>query len=192
MKKRPQVKICGINDATFAAAAERLGADYLGLIFAAGSPRRITVEQAKAIVAGLCGRARVVGVFTDASAAECRAVAEAVGFRIVQLHRRATAEDVDALHAAGLEVWTLAGGAPGDAVLFDRSHGDGEAALRPVGTARTVLAGGISAANVAAALRSGADVIDASGSLETAPGTKSIAKLTEFMNQVAAYRAPYA
>ena len=181
MERRPQVKICGINDAEFAVAAERLGANYLGLIFAAGSPRRVSVEQAKAIVEHLNGRASVVGVFTDASAAECCAVAEAVGFRIVQLHRRATAEDVDALHAAGLEVWTLAGGAPGDAVLFDCSHGDGDAVLRPVKSARTVLAGGISAANVAEALRSGAEVVDASGSLETAPGKKSIAKLTEFM-----------
>lgn len=188
MVKRPQVKICGVNDAAFAAAAERLGADYIGLIFAAGSPRRITVEQAKGIVAGLCGRARVVGVFTDASAAECRTVAGEVGFRIVQLHRRATADDVEALHAAGLEVWTLAGGTPGDAVLFDRSHGDGEADLRLGGAARTVLAGGISAANVAAALRSGADVVDVSGSLETAPGRKSIAKLTAFMERVARLR----
>lgn len=185
MEKRPQVKICGINDADFAIAAERLGADYLGLIFAEGSPRRITVEQAKAIVAGLSGRASVVGVFTNASAAECRAVAEAVGFHIIQLHRRATAEDVDTLHAAGLEVWTLAGGAAGDAVLFDSSHGDGDAVLRPAGTARTVLAGGISAADVAEALCSGADVVDASGSLETAPGKKSIAKLVEFMEEVA-------
>ena len=180
MGRRAQVKICGISDAGFAAAAERFGADYLGLIFAAGSPRQIDVERAKAIVAGLSGRAKVVGVFTGASAAECRAVAEEVGFRIIQLHRRATAEEVAALHAARLEVWTLAGGAPGDAVLFDRSHGDGETLLRS-GPWRTVLAGGISAANVGAALRAGADVIDVSGSLESAPGVKSVAKLADFM-----------
>lgn len=189
MEKRPQVKICGINDAAFAVAAERLGADYLGLIFAAGSPRRITPEQARDIVRGLSGRAGVVGVFTDASAAECRAIAAEVGFRIVQLHRRATAEDVGCLRAAGLKVWTLAGGTPGDAVLFDRSHGDGETALRTGNPSyRTVLAGGISAANVAEAFRSGADVIDASGSLETYPGRKSLVRLGEFMAQVARLR----
>lgn len=187
MEKRPQVKICGINDAPFAAAAERQGADYLGLIFASGSPRQITVAQAKEIIAGLSGRAKVVGVFMGSSVADCRAVAEEVGLGIIQLHRRATAEDVAALHAADLEVWTLAGGAPGDAVLFDSSHGDGEVFLRR-GPWKTVLAGGISAANVAEAFRSGADIIDASGSLETSPGKKSLDKLSAFMTEVTRLR----
>lgn len=178
--RRPQIKICGIRTAAFAAEAERLGADYLGLIFAKGSPRQVTVSCAREIVAGLSGRAKVVGVFTDAAPADCREIARGVGFGIVQLHRRATEDDVRELHRAGLEVWTLAGGAPGDAVLFDSSHGDGETALR-FGSWKTVLAGGISTANLGAALSSGADIIDASGSLETAPGVKSIPKLVDFM-----------
>ena len=48
------------------------------------------------------------------------------------------------------------------------------------GPYRTVLAGGISSGNVRAALASGADVIDVSGSLETSPGRKSVARLREF------------
>ena len=99
---------------------------------------------------------------------------------IVQLHRRATAEDVAAIRAAGYEVWTLAGGAPGDGVLFDSSHGDGETAFRR-GLWKSILAGGISEANVAEAVALGPDVIDVSGSLESARGVKSIPLLSSFV-----------
>ena len=41
------LKICGINSAEFAHAASAAGADYLGFIFAAKSPRRVTPEAAE-------------------------------------------------------------------------------------------------------------------------------------------------
>ena len=165
----------------FAVEAERCGADYIGLIFASGSPRQVTVEKAKEIVRSLDGKARAVGVFTTATAAEILEIAAVAGFGIVQLHRRASEEDVRALKDAGFEVWTLAGGAAADALLFDSSHGDGERALRQ-GPWKTVLAGGISSENIAEAMKLGADVIDASGSLESSPGVKSIRLLREFMD----------
>ena len=40
-----EIKICGVNATDFAVEAERLGADYLGFIFAAESPRRVTAED---------------------------------------------------------------------------------------------------------------------------------------------------
>lgn len=178
-------KVCGVNDAAFAAEAERLGADYLGFIFAEGSPRRVTVEAVQTMRAGLTGKARCVGVFTTASVTEILEAVRACGLDLVQLHRRATAADVAALRDAGLEVWTLAGGAEGDAVLFDSSHGDGETALRR-GAFKTVLAGGISSENLAAAIAQRPDVIDVSGSLESARGVKSIAKLRDFFAAVTA------
>ena len=175
-----KVKICGVNDAGFAREAERLGADYVGVIFAEGSPRRVTLEGAREIVSALAGRARAVGVFVSAPPDEIAATARAAGIGVVQLHRRASQEDVDRLRAQGFEVWALAGGAAADALLFDSSHGDGETLLRR-GPWKTVLAGGIGADNLAEAIRSGADVIDASGSLETAPGVKSVRRLEDFM-----------
>lgn len=180
----PKIKVCGVNAAAFACRAEELGADYLGLIFAAGSPRCVSVEQAKAIVAGLKGTARTVGVFTSSTPEEIATIAAEVGFRIVQLHRRATDEDVAALKAKGFEVWTLAGGSEtADALLFDSSHGDGETTLRK-GAWRAILAGGISAENIADAVSSGADVIDVSGSLESSKGVKSIEKLETFWQRL--------
>ena len=176
---QPKVKVCGVNDAAFAAEAERLGADYLGFIFAPESSRRVTVEAVRAMCAGLTGRARCVGVFTTEGVDEVLRTAHACGLSVVQLHRRATAADVASLRAVGLEVWTLAGGAEGDAVLFDSSHGDGETALR-CGAFKTVLAGGVSATNLPRVLSQSPDVIDVSGSLESARGVKSIAKLRQF------------
>ena len=179
----PMIKICGVNDADFAVEAERLGADYLGFVFAEGSPRRVTAGFVVATRRRLLGEARCVGVFTDATVSEIVVEAKVCGLDVIQLHRRASAKDVAELRSSGLEVWTLAGGAEGDALLFDSSHGDGETVLRK-GPFMSVLAGGISAANVGGALECGADVIDASGSLESSRGVKSIERLREFFDAV--------
>ena len=179
MAPRPAIKVCGVNDAAFAVEAERLGADYLGFIFAEGSPRRVTVPDVVRMRAGPTGRARGVGVFTTAAVPEILRTVRACGLEIVQLHRRATAADVAALRRAGLEVWTLAGGAAGDAVLFDSSHGDGETHMRR-GAFRTVLAGGVSVENLSAFLSQRPDVLDVSGSLESVRGVKSIAHVRRF------------
>ena len=178
-----EIKICGVNDADFAVEAECLGADYLGFIFAEESPRRVTVDLVRNIRHRLRGSARCVGVFTSHPLPEVMKVARACELDAVQLHRRASLDEVAALRACNLEVWTLAGGAEGDAVLFDSSHGDGETTLRH-GKFKSVLAGGISAADVGAALESGADVIDVSGSLESSRGVKSIERLREFFDAV--------
>ena len=184
MTARPQIKTCGVADASFAVAAERLGVDYIGFIFAKGSPRRVAPDFARRAAEGLAGTARTVGVFTGGTAEEIAAVMRETGLDIVQLHRRADAGDVAALKGEGFEVWTLAGGAPGDAVLFDSSHGDGETQLRR-GPWRTVLAGGISSENLADALRERPDIIDVNSSLETAPGEKSIVRLEAFLARLA-------
>lgn len=176
----PALKICGVNDAAFAAEAERLGANYLGFIFAPGTPRNVTPEQATEIGRGLAGTARRVGVFVKQSPVEIVVVMRQVGLDVVQLHRRATTEDVAAIRSAGYEVWTLAGGAPGDGVLFDSSHGDGETVLRK-GACKSILAGGISAENLSEARLAEPDVIDVSGSLESSRGVKSIPLLRAFI-----------
>ena len=184
-----KIKVCGTNDAVFAAEAVRLGVDYLGFIFEPSSPRYVTVEKAAEIVssfdASLRRCVRLVGVFVRETPAEIAETMRRTGLDVVQLHRRATKEDVDALKAAGYEVWTLAGGAEGDGVLFDSSHGDGERELRR-GAYRTILAGGVSAGNVAMAVATGPDVLDVNSSLETAPGVKSAARLEDFMRAFAA------
>lgn len=84
-----RVKVCGICDAPAAHAAAAAGADLLGFHFCS-SPRRITREQAREIVAELTGlgdrRPQLVGVFIDQPEAEVEEVIEFVGLDLVQLH----------------------------------------------------------------------------------------------------------
>jgi phosphoribosylanthranilate isomerase len=80
-----RVKICGICDAADAAMAAESGADMLGFHFCS-SQRRVTPEEAKAIIDGLAVRPKIVGVFIDQSEDEVRQVADFAGLDLVQLH----------------------------------------------------------------------------------------------------------
>src|SRR5690349_6453075 len=78
-------KICGICDAQGAHAAGGAGAGLLGVPFCS-SDRRVTPEEAKAIVDGLSVRPSIVGVFIDQAPSEVREIADFVGLDLLQLH----------------------------------------------------------------------------------------------------------
>jgi len=80
-----KVKICGICDSDGAAAAIEAGADLLGFHFCS-SQRRVSPEEAKAIIDGLTLRPTIVGVFIDQEAEEVRQIADFVGLDLLQLH----------------------------------------------------------------------------------------------------------
>ena len=199
----PKLKVCGVNDAAFAAEAARRGVDFIGLIFAEGSPRRVTVEQARQIAESAAAaaerRPKFVGVFVGQRTDDILRTAGSVPLDVVQLHGGYGEADVAALKANGLEVWRLAEGncddadfAGEDATLLDgrdgnKRGGTGKSAdwalvpkIRRRGR-RVVLAGGISASNIAAAMATGADVIDVNSSIETSPGKKSGRLLAELL-----------
>ena len=202
----PRLKVCGITDAAFAVEAARRGIDYLGLIFAARSPRRVTVERAYEIVAAVRGvqtettttqMPQFVGVFVEHGVEDIANIAKAVHLDVIQLHGNYGAEAVAALKEKGFEVWRLCGNLddtvaqerdPSDAVLLDGCKGTqcGGTGVRadwslvaPLKRAgmRVVLAGGISAANIADAVATGADILDINSSIETSPGVKSLVLL---------------
>lgn len=199
----PKLKICGITSATFAVEAARRGVDFLGFIFAGASPRRATVEQARAIIAAVraakaANPPRMVGVFVEQSAEEIAGIVADVGLDVIQLHGGYGADAVASLKSMGYEVWRLLSDAPAceDAILLDGSDGRrrGGTGLRAdwslvpklkAANRRVVLAGGISAANIRAAADIGADVIDVNSSIETSPGEKSLSLLDGLL---AAYR----
>ena len=85
MASRVLVKIEGLRDPAEAARIAEMGAEAIGLVFAP-SPRRVTVEQARAVVAALPHGVATVGVFVDAAADEINDVAERTGIACVQLH----------------------------------------------------------------------------------------------------------
>jgi phosphoribosylanthranilate isomerase len=91
-----RIKICGTTNLRDALAAVEAGADALGFVFAE-SPRRVTVEAARGIVAGLPPYVTPVGVFVDEAVAEVRRVVAEVGLAAVQLHGAEEPEVVAAL-----------------------------------------------------------------------------------------------
>ena len=92
-----RVKVCGITSPEDAATCHALGADYLGVIFAA-SPRRVTRAQARDI-RSVIPTARLVGVFRGD---DLETVAQAAAFcrlDLIQLHGDESPAYCDALRA---------------------------------------------------------------------------------------------
>lgn len=80
-----KIKICGMTEIAFAQAAIEAGADLIGVVFAP-SPRRVTYEKAREIVAAVKKHYfPVVGVFVNIPAAAVNAVAAFCGLDWVQL-----------------------------------------------------------------------------------------------------------
>lgn len=110
----PELKVCGVTDAAFACAAARRGVDYLGLIFAEGSPRRVTPAKAQEIRGAVersltigTARPRFVGVFVEQTAVEIAEIARDIPLDVIQLHGDYGADKVATLKSKGYEVWRL-------------------------------------------------------------------------------------
>jgi phosphoribosylanthranilate isomerase len=202
------VKFCGLTRVEDAREAVRLGASYVGAIFA-GGPRTVTPDQARQLFVAATGGPVAVGVFGADDVDEIAANAMTAGVEVIQLHGDPRAADVRAMRKRfGGRVWAVAR-ADGsllpewteelfheaDAVLLDaRVQGrlggtgvalewgalaDSVAALR--GRTPVVLAGGLTPANVAEAVRLLApDVVDVSSGVESSPGVKDHTKMRAF------------
>ena len=80
-----RVKICGICDLDSAMAAVEAGADMIGFHFCT-SERRISPEDARAILDELSVRPKIIGVFIDESPDEVRRIADHLDLDLLQLH----------------------------------------------------------------------------------------------------------
>lgn len=203
-----KTKICGItrlDDARFCAAA---GADFLGFIQHAGSPRYVEPATAREIIAWVSGPVPV-GVFVDASAKAVNARCAEVGFQMAQLHGHETPETCAAVtvpvikaipvtHDASAEqVRAMAEPYLGvvDFLLLDTSTtslfgGSGESfnwrvARDLTALADVFLAGGIGPDNVAEAVATMRPyAVDLSSSVESSPGVKDLDRLAAFFDAV--------
>jgi phosphoribosylanthranilate isomerase len=90
------IKICGTTNLEDALAAVEAGADALGFIFT-DSPRRITPEAAREIVANLPDSVQKIGVFVNASRDRVHNIVSRVGLTGVQLHGTENEEYVEEL-----------------------------------------------------------------------------------------------
>jgi phosphoribosylanthranilate isomerase len=200
----PRVKICGVNSAAAFDAAAGAGAAWIGFVFFAGSPRYITPSAAAALSARRPGGPRRVGLFVNPTDDDIASALCAVKLNVLQLYD--TADRVDAVAARfNVPVWrSVSVGAasdlpsgPGAAAALVIEPLRPEGATRPGGNAVALdwpmlrgwrpgfpwlLAGGLTPANVAAAIvASGAQAVDVSSGVEVAPGEKSPALISAFI-----------
>jgi phosphoribosylanthranilate isomerase len=192
-----RVKICGVRTPDDARAAAEAGATMVGLVFAEGSPRRIDRAQAEAILAALPSGVEPVALLADA--APDHAVLAWWRGR-VQLHGNEDEATCAAIAARGhalmrgfafspeavrrwdacTEVDTLVVDGPrgGGGVAFDHAA---LASMLPGLRARVLLAGGLTPANVADAIRTvGPWGVDVSSGVERVRGTKDHALVADF------------
>jgi phosphoribosylanthranilate isomerase len=83
---RTRVKICGITRVEDGIAAADAGADAIGLVFWPGTPRCVTFDRARAIVAALPAFVTVAGLFVDPSSDAVRAALAEVPLDLLQFH----------------------------------------------------------------------------------------------------------
>ena len=201
------VKVCGLTRLDDARAALEAGADWLGFVVRGDSPRRIEPALAADIIAGLPG-ATAVAVMVAPEPGEALAVARRIGATRVQLHRVDPVrwpQDFPLPLAFAVPValdGRIAGPLPPPhaLLLLDAAHdtmagGTGRAfpweAAVPLAAIRPVmLAGGLGADNVAAAIeRVRPFGVDVSSRLEISPGLKDHELVRHFVIAVRAYDA---
>lgn len=199
-------KICGITRVDDALTAAKAGADAIGLVFYAKSPRAVDVRQAREIVAALPPFVTTVGLFVNASRCEINEILDAVPLDMLQFHgdetpaqcegfhrpwfkalRVGNGEDIEAevaryANASGILLDTFVAGVPGGTgERFDWS-------LIPAALAKPlILAGGLTAENVQQAIAQVRPyAVDVSGGVEASKGVKDAAKVRAFVEAVRA------
>jgi len=79
------IKICGITNLDDALAATDAGANAVGFVFYPKSPRHVTVETAKSIIAQLPSATEKIGVFVNHPVEQVRSTVKQAGLTAVQL-----------------------------------------------------------------------------------------------------------
>lgn len=195
--RRTEIKICGITRLKDALCAAACGAEAVGFIFHEASPRCITPEKAKAIIAQLPAGIARVGVFVNREAEEVKRTVDMCALDLIQLHGDETpaycrlfpservikavsprmAEELRALAVYEVRAFLV------DARDAGRYGGTGkradwELAARIGKEHPLILAGGLDAENIDAALAAVAPcAVDINSGCECSPGIKDHARL---------------
>ncbi|WP_426702702.1 phosphoribosylanthranilate isomerase [Rhodanobacter sp. Col0626] len=201
-----RIKCCGMTRIEDALLAARLGADAIGLVFTARSKRRVALARAREIVAALPPFVTTVALFMDDDADLVRQVIDEVQPGLLQFHGDENDDWCAQFGHPFLKAIAMGEGAAAltrlndyphaEGLLLD-GHGSGEAggsgkvfdwSLLPDGVAQPViLAGGLHAGNVGAAIRVARPwAVDVASGVESAPGIKDPLRLEAFIRAVRA------
>lgn len=200
---RTRIKICGLTREADVDAAVDAGADAIGLVFYAASPRAVSLERAAALARRLPPFVMPVGLFVNAARAEIEAACATIPTLALQFHGDESPEDCAAAGRPYLRAARMAPGfdlldfatrfAHAQALLLDahvEGYGGGgkvfDWSLVPSGVNHPlVLSGGLNAANVTdglLALRPWA--VDVSSGVESAKGIKDAEAIRRFCRAV--------
>lgn len=199
-----RVKICGITRVEDALEAAKQGSDAIGLVFYAASPRNVSNEVARAIVAALPPFVSVVGLFVNASRANIDAVLAEVRLDVLQFHGDETPDDCTQFNLPFLKAIRV--NADTNLLQYANDFRHAQALLLDAhskaaygGTGQTfdwnlipaelskpiILAGGLNADNVEQAIMQVKPyAVDVSGGVELSKGIKDADKIAAFMQGV--------
>ena len=203
------VKICGINSAAALDAAVEGGARMLGFVFFNKSPRVVTRDEARDLLARVPPGITKVALMVEPDDDQADSIGRQLPFDMIQLHGAETVERVSELKTiTGLPAMKAIGIAGPDDIARAHAYEDvcertlldakpPKDAVLPGGNALSfdwtliagekwlkpwLLAGGLTADNLAEAVKtSGASFVDVSSGVEDAPGQKSPQKIREFL-----------
>lgn len=203
---RTRVKICGITRPSDAQEAAKAGADAIGLVFYPPSPRFLSLDRAVEIRDALPPFVQTVALFVNPDAAQVAQVIGTVKPSLLQFHGEETPAFCEEFGLPYVKAVRVKSGVAQEVLLkylrpFSRasawlfdSHvpeygGVGESfdwALIPALPDRhVILSGGLSAANVAAAVRRVRPWgVDVSSGVEAAKGIKDAGKMAAFIAEV--------
>jgi len=203
------VKICGLRSPEMLDAALAAGADMVGFVFFAPSPRNLSFADARALGERVRGSALKVALTVDAGDAQLAEIVATIKPDLLQLHGSEPPERLSAVRRRfGLPVMKALAVAEradlerirlyenaADRLIFDALPP--REASRPGGLGRSfdwrllraldcavpfMLSGGLHAGNVAQAVRiTGAPGVDVSSGVERAPGEKDAARIRDFI-----------
>ncbi|MBB86665.1 MAG: phosphoribosylanthranilate isomerase [Xanthomonadales bacterium] len=200
--RRTRIKICGLTRAEDVDQAVQFGADAVGLVFAAASPRQVNLQQPATLRERIPGLCSCVVLVIDQPAEQVKQIVQVVRPDMLQFHGAETAEECRQFGLPYIKALGLGGSTPvdpaghPDALVLADSHAPGAAGgtgqtfdwNRVAGWARQrplMLAGGLQPDNVEQAIRAVRPwAVDVSTGVEDGPGLKSAERMQAFMRAV--------
>ncbi|HEX7440486.1 MAG TPA: phosphoribosylanthranilate isomerase [Caldimonas sp.] len=201
--QRTRIKICGVSREADIEAAVESGADAIGLVFYAPSPRHVTLARAAELVRLLPPFVTPVGLFVNAAVEEIRAALAAIPQLLPQFHGEETPADCARFARPFLKAARMAPGfdlldfarhfCDAQALLLDthvEAYGGGgkvfDWSLVPSDVSRpVVLSGGLHAGNVIPGIQQIRPwAVDVSSGVESARGIKDGAAIRRFCEAV--------
>ncbi|MFH1245882.1 MAG: phosphoribosylanthranilate isomerase [Candidatus Omnitrophota bacterium] len=205
-----KIKICGITNVTDAVWAANLGVDYIGLVFAKESPRKVSLKMAREIAAAIPPYIAKAGVFVNEEAAVVEKTLAACGLNLLQFHgdesveycngfkgrakvikafRISSQESLENIPRYDTDFYLL------DTFVEDIPGGSGQSfnwdfAVQAKEFGRPLfLAGGMNAGNVVQAVKKvNPYAVDVSSGVESSPRRKNVELMREFVSRVRALK----